>query len=74
MAEKTWEHDNCQCTQQTEKALLVKMPKDRGANVPEEMWMPVSQIEEDSDIQAKGDRGTLVTTEWIARQKGLIEG
>lgn len=49
------------------KALLVKL-EDR----EEPVWIPMSQIHDDSEVYGVGDEGDLVTTEWIAREKGLI--
>ena len=38
----------------------------------EEMWIPKSQIHDDSEVWQEHDRGVLVITEWIAEQKGLL--
>lgn len=38
----------------------------------EEHWIPQSQIDDDSEVSGKGDYGTLVITEWIAKHKGLV--
>jgi hypothetical protein len=38
----------------------------------EEYWIPQSQILNDSYVWKKGDEGTLVITEWIAIEKGLV--
>jgi len=39
----------------------------------EEVWIPKSQIDsEESQILSDGDTGTLVITEWLATEKGLI--
>ena len=35
-------------------------------------WLPKSQICEDSEVTGEGDEGTLVITQWIAQQKGLL--
>jgi hypothetical protein len=37
-----------------------------------EYWIPQSQILNDSYVWKKGDEGTLVITEWIAIEKGLV--
>jgi hypothetical protein len=55
---------------QTDKAVLVEYEG-------EEMWIPDSQIDEDSDIYAgcdltRGEEGTLICSEWIAKQKNMI--
>lgn len=49
---------------ETPKALLCLTPT-------KEVWIPKSQITEDSEVLAEGDVGTLVITEWIAGEKGL---
>ena len=38
----------------------------------EEVWIPQGQIHDDSEVWKKGDEGTLIVSEWIAMQKGLI--
>ena len=39
-----------------------------------EVWIPVSQIDDDSEVFDDGENGEgkLVITEWIAIQKGLV--
>lgn len=37
-----------------------------------EIWMPKSQLSEESEVRGDGDKGDLVCSEWIANQKGLI--
>lgn len=36
------------------------------------IWMPKSQIDDDSEVWKNGQQGTLVVSEWIAREKRLI--
>jgi len=50
----------------TEKALLVDIQGEG------EHWIPLSQIEEDSEVQQEGDQGILTITGWIAKQKGFV--
>ena len=39
----------------------------------EEVWIPKSQIiEDESEVWDEDDEGTLVITEWIAKEKGLV--
>lgn len=38
----------------------------------EEIWMPKSQITDDSEVYKMDTEGDLVITEWIAEQKGLV--
>lgn len=53
------------CKRETDAALLCEI---EGA----EYWIPKSQISDDSDVNGEDDEGTLVITEWIAKQKGLL--
>jgi hypothetical protein len=53
------------CKAQTTRAILVEIDE-------HEIWIPQSQVHEDSEVYHKGDQGTLVISEWIATQKGLI--
>lgn len=37
----------------------------------DELWIPRSQIHEDSEVTELHDSGNLVITKWLAEQKGL---
>lgn len=37
----------------------------------EELWIPLSLIDEDSEVSDVGDEGELVVSSWWARQQGL---
>lgn len=37
-----------------------------------EVWVPHSQIDDDSQVYQAGHEGTLVISEWLATAKGLI--
>ena len=54
----------------TPKAFLVKTADSEGE--PLKFWVPRSQVIE-TDCLAEGDKGTMRLTEWIAKEKGLIE-
>lgn len=56
---------NVVCTAETEKALLCEI-------AGEEYWIPKSQVDDDSEVYMQGTEGTLIITEWIATQKGLL--
>lgn len=57
--------DDVECIRETDDALLVTYEG-------EEIWFPRSQIIfSESDVVEKGDAGTLVVTDWIARQRGI---
>ena len=56
----------------TEKALLVEDEDDEDG---EEVWIPHSQIHDDSELwdeSKKGDRGKLVISEWMAKKIGWL--
>lgn len=36
------------------------------------VWIPKSQISDDSEVYSEGHEGTLIVSEWIAEQKGLV--
>ena len=38
----------------------------------EEVWIPKSQIDDDSDVTGSGDVGNLVIPEWLAIEKELV--
>ena len=50
---------------ETEKAFLVEA-------YGEQIWLPKSQMHQDSDDLAEGEIGTIIISKWIARQKELI--
>lgn len=64
MSEKV-QIQNVTVARETESALLVNIEG-------EEIWIPKSQIDDDSEVYKKDTSGTLVITEWIAKQKGLV--
>jgi hypothetical protein len=35
-------------------------------------WVPKSQIGRDSEVQEKGDKGSILIPEWLAKEKGFI--
>ena len=57
---------------ETEKAILVEVwHGPAGGEVPEEVWVPKSQIDDDSEVYSlKSGPGKLLVTAWLARQKG----
>jgi hypothetical protein len=54
----------CVAIHETEKALHVRLYDDEMA------WVPKSQIHDDSEVWSNGQKGTLIVTEWYAKQKG----
>lgn len=55
---------NVICKRETDAALLCEI---KG----EDLWIPKSQISDDSEVFEDGGQGTLIVSEWIALQKGL---
>ena len=47
---------------ETDKALLCEIQG-------EEVWIPKSQLGDESEVKQGGDSGTLVVTRWLAEQK-----
>jgi hypothetical protein len=66
MQEALYRIPQCTAIRETEKALLI-----HNAEWDDDMWFPHSQITDDSEVYADGTEGTLIVTEWIAKQKGL---
>lgn len=60
--------DDCTIVRETDKAILVRI----GDQDDNEVWIPKSQIHDDSDIWKEGESGRLIITEWIAKQKGFL--
>lgn len=62
---------DCRCLRETDQALLVAVPEDH-ADRTNEIWVPKSQLHDDSEVYEAGQIGTLVVTQWLARQKGWL--
>lgn len=56
--------NRCECLHETDKALLVDVGE------PDGVWVPKSQIHDDSEVYENGGTGKLVVSKWIAEQKG----
>ena len=59
------EFEGCEATQESDAALLVLIDGN-------EVWIPKSQLSDESEIQEKGDKGLLVIPEWLAIEKELV--
>ena len=60
--------EGCTIKHETEKAVLVE-----SENLPDdEMWVPKSQIHDDSEIWKLNDTGDLLVNMWFAEKEGLI--
>lgn len=58
------EIENAKCIRQTSAAILCVI----GGR---EVWIPQSQVHDDSEVFQKNQEGTLVVTAWFARQEGF---
>lgn len=56
---------NVQGVKETDDALLCRIDG-------KEVWIPQSQIEEDSEVWKEGDYGTLYISDWFAEKEGLL--
>lgn len=39
-----------------------------------EAWIPVSQIDDDSEVFEEGTEGLLIIPQWLAVKKGFVDG
>lgn len=49
------------CKAESKKAILCKIGADT-------YWIPKSQLHDDSEVYEKGGEGTLIVSDWLARQ------
>lgn len=59
--------DDCFCSRETEKAILVVLPDH------DEMWIPKSQVHDDSEVYQENDNGTLIVSRWFADKEGFTK-
>lgn len=64
MSEKVQIQD-VKALKETERALLVEVEG-------EEVWLPKSQIDDDSEVYKEDTEGTLVIPLWLAEKHGLV--
>lgn len=64
------EIEECYAVRRTQMALLVHIGD--GPLEGQNIWIPLSQITDDSEVYNDGHEGTLTITEWFAVQKGLV--
>ena len=58
--------ERCEAVAETDLAVCVEGITD------EDVWVPKSQISDDSEVWKKGDEGELIITEWFAEKEGLV--
>ena len=54
------------CIAATDKAILVEITD------LDQAWLPLSQIDDRSEVWKAGDEGKLIISSWIAEQKGWL--
>lgn len=55
------------CVKETDKAILVESDDIRGGKI----WIPKSQVHDDSEVFEDGHEGKIVVTKWFATKEGL---
>jgi len=58
--------DDVEVVAETPKALLCDIDG-------EKVWIPKSQMGDESEVWMEGDSGLLVISDWIAGEKGLLK-
>ena len=66
MDDNSFTYGNVKSIRDTDKALLVE--DDDG----DQIWVPKSQLTEDSEVWKTGQDGDLVVTKWFAEQHGWM--
>ena len=64
--EETIEIEDCVCIAETERALQVTGVKEAA------VWIPRTQIHDDSEVYCVESKGTLVVRRWWAEKEGWI--
>ena len=55
------------CVAESPQAICVVAPV-----LDKSEWIPLSQVDDDSEVYKKGTRGDLIITEWLAEKKGWL--
>lgn len=56
--------DDVTCVAESERAIRVLIDE-------REHWIPITQIDDESEVKVEGDEGRLIVTRWIAEQREL---
>jgi hypothetical protein len=64
-SKEPYEVEDVRVRTETRTALLVAVG-------PRLIWVPKSQILEESEVWGEGDEGTLVIPEWLAIERGIV--
>lgn len=66
------EIEDCTVLRETERAILVRSEEFDEIEGEIDVWIPKSQIDDDSEVYKLKTEGTLIVTEWFAEQKGWL--
>ena len=59
--------EDAKIVKDTGKAILVNAPE-----FNEDVWIPQSQVDDNSEIWKEGESGDLLVTDWFAEKQGWI--
>ena len=62
---ESYDLENASILRETEKAILVE------CDLASDLWIPKSQIHDDSEIWEVGEYGTLLVNQWWADKEGF---
>lgn len=57
--------EGIECIAETSKAILVEVEGD-------EIWIPKSAVDDDSEVYGKGHVGELIVADWLAEKEGWV--
>lgn len=57
------------CVQETPQSIRAERQDSEGYDPCQSLWIPQSQIHEDSEVYEKGTEGSLIVTAWLARER-----
>jgi len=60
--------DDVTCLAESDRAIRVEIEGDQA------VWIPKSQVDDESEVKAPGDEGRLVVTKYIVEQRELDGG
>jgi len=64
---RTVPFEDCEVVNETELAICVDIPE-----FDEEIWIPKSVVDDDSEVWEGGQKGRLVVQEWFAKKESMI--
>ena len=59
--------EKAKCIHHTDNAIVVTAPCFDGSE-----WIPLSQVDDDSEVYKTDTEGDLIITDWFAEKKGWI--